>query len=436
MMDMNALMTLMKELDDDLAVCMRCGMCQAVCPLYAQTGREADVARGKLSLLDGIIRRLFEDPSGVRDRLNKCLLCGSCAANCPSGVDVLGIFLKARAILAGYMGLSPAKRLIFRGMMANPERFHGLLKLASEFQQFFIRPINDTVGTSCARFMSPLIGDRHFPALAPRPFHEMTPSMDTPAGRSNLKVAFFVGCLIDKVFPRIAQASITALSGNGVGIYMPKNQACCGIPALSSGDSKTFARLIQHHIEQFDPDRYDYLLTACATCTSTIREIWPKVTKTYAGNRAGERAAAISEKTMDLNRFLVSVLNVKASDSQTLPDAAIVTYHDPCHLKKSLGVFSEPRQLIRTHPNYRLVEMAESDWCCGMGGSFNLEHYNISSTIGRRKRDNIIETGCTILATGCPACMIQISDALSKSGDRIAVKHPVEIYAETVGGAL
>jgi glycolate oxidase iron-sulfur subunit len=108
----------------------------------------------------------------------------------------------------------------------------------------------------------------------------------------------------------------------------------------------------------------------------------------------------------------------------------VITYHDPCHLKKALGVSAEPRAMIRANPRYQLKEMASSDWCCGMGGSFNLQYYGISSKIGRQKRDNIVATGCSSIATGCPACMLQISDALSQAGDRITVRHPIEIYAE------
>ena len=115
MSSIKELTRLMHELDDQLRVCMRCGMCQAVCPLFSETGLESDVARGKLALLDGLVQQLFKDPKGVNDRLNKCLLCGSCAANCPSGVNVLEIFIKARAILTGFMGLSPVKKVILRG---------------------------------------------------------------------------------------------------------------------------------------------------------------------------------------------------------------------------------------------------------------------------------------------------------------------------------
>ena len=107
-----------------------------------------------------------------------------------------------------------------------------------------------------------------------------------------------------------------------------------------------------------------------------------------------------------------------------------LTYHDPCHLKKSLGVAAQPRALLRANPGYDLQEMAEADWCCGMGGSFNLQHYDISASIGRRKRDNIVNSGCQVVATGCPACMLQITDMLSRAGDRVQVKHAIEIYAE------
>ena len=93
MSNLEELIRLMKGLEDQLVVCMRCGMCQAVCPVYTQTGREADVARGKLALLDGLMKEMLDDPASVEERLNKCLLCGSCAANCPSGVSVLEIFL-------------------------------------------------------------------------------------------------------------------------------------------------------------------------------------------------------------------------------------------------------------------------------------------------------------------------------------------------------
>lgn len=425
---MKELSRLMKSLEDQLVVCMKCGMCQAVCPLFAETGREADVARGKLALLDGLMVQMFDDPEGVHQRLNKCLLCGSCAANCPSGVNVLEIFIKARAILAGFQGLSPAKKALFRGMLAHPELFDRLGEWGAKFQKVFTKPANEVIGTSCARFMSPLIGERHFRPLAAVPFHKRISSLDTRPGASGLKVAFYVGCLADKIFPDLAQATVDVLTHHGVGIFMPGNQACCGIPAVSGGDTDTFKRLVRRNIRLFQGGRYDCLITACATCTSTIREVWPMMTASDQELHAGARR--IAEKTLDISQFLVDRVGLKASpdNKRGIP----VTYHDPCHLKKSLKVWTEPRALINASRGYRLKEMPESDWCCGMGGSFNIQYYGISGRIGDRKRDNIRATGCRIVATGCPACMLQISDTLSRAGDAVQVKHPVELYAESL----
>jgi glycolate oxidase iron-sulfur subunit len=425
------LTTLMRELEVQLRVCMRCGMCMSVCPLFAETGREADVARGKLALLDGLLQEMFKDPKGVCERLNRCLLCGSCAANCPSGVSVLEIFIKARAILTGFMGLSSSKKLVLRGMLSRPEIFNRLAEWGSRFQKIFTKPANEIIGTSCARFASPLIGNRHFIPLAKTPFHRLMPALNTKKGRSGIKVAFYVGCLIDKFFPEVAQDVVDVLASHDVGIFMPQGQSCCGIPAVSSGDLTTFHRLVRHNLELFDAEKFDYLLTACATCTSTIKEIWPMMGDKDSGF-VQTRVAAISQKTMDIHQFLVSKVGIKRADIDNLIEPVDITYHDPCHLKKSLGVSAEPRSLIKAHPGYRLKEMAESDRCCGLGGSFNLQYYELSSNIGRIKIDHIKASGCSIVATGCPACMLQLSDMLSKSDENIRVRHPIQIYAEFI----
>ena len=422
------LVELMRSLEDQLVVCMRCGMCHAVCPLYAQTGREADVARGKLALLDGLLKEMFADPDGVVDRLNRCLLCGSCAANCPSGVNVLEIFLKARAILTGYAGLPAAQKAVLRGMLAHPQRFDRLAEWGAKFQSIFTRPVNEVLGTSCARFVSPLITERHFLPLAKQPFHRLINRLETEPADQQPRVAFFVGCLIDKVFPRIGQAVVDVLDKNQVGLFVPEAQGCCGIPALSSGDLDTFQQLVTHNLNRFGEGDYDYLVTACATCTSTIKKIWPR----FVDPKQKTQVAALAEKTLDISQLIVDVIGLPAAHGESDHSGRVVTYHDPCHLKKSLGVNQQPRLLVSANNTYRLHEMAEADSCCGMGGSFNLKFYDISSQIGTLKRQHIEATGCEVVATSCPACMMQISDMLSKAGSSIAVRHPVELYADWI----
>lgn len=429
MPDMRELAILMKELKDQLALCMKCGTCQSVCPLFAQTGREADVARGKLALLDGLLQEMFKNPEGVYDRLDRCLLCGSCAAACPSGVKVLDIFIKARVILTTYIGLPWIKKIILRKILSHPRTFDRLIQWSSKFQKLIFRPVNNTLKTSCVRFLPFVLSKRHIVSLAPEPFHCHIPSLNTKPGRSGIKVAIFVGCLIDKIYPNIAQATLDVLSHHGVGVFLPENQGCCGIPAISAGDATAFNRLVRHNLEQFNGADFDYLITSCATCTSTIKNIWPMMFQDESGEIKA-LAEKIADKTMDISQFLVSKIGLKTGNNINSENIKTVTYHDPCHLKKSLGVSKEPRDLIKANPRYLLREMPDADTCCGMGGSFNLQHYDISSDIGKMKLENIKLSGCSIVATSCPACMIQIADMLSKSGNHFAVKHPVEIYAD------
>ena len=435
MSDIQKIANLMKELGRQLAICTYCGMCQAVCPLFLETGREPDVARGKLALLDGLRQEMFKNPDGVQKRLNRCLLCGSCAANCPRSVNLLEIFIKARMILASVKGLSFVEKVILRGVLAHPVFFNRMIESVFKIQNLFIKPANELLGTSCMRSVSPLLKNRHFMPLASVPFHRRVPFLNTPAKGSGIKIAFFTGCLIDNVFPNVAESVINIMKYHGVGVFIPEGLGCCGIPAVSSGDMATFNRLVLHNLEKFDAAEYDYLVTACATCTFIIKKIWP-LTGHLTGHENSiaikTKINTISEKTMDINQFLVSKIGLEMETAKNNKDAILVTYHDPCHLKKSLGVSFEPRAIINSNKNYRLTEMAEPDHCCGMGGTFNLEHYDLSNRIGKRKLENIKATGCKVVATGCPACMMQILDMISKSKKSVAVKHPVEIYAEAL----
>ena len=315
-------------------------------------------------------------------------------------------------------------------MLVRPEFFDTLMEWGSRLQSIFVKPVDDLLGTSCGRLLSPL-GDRHFKALAPTAFHQMVKPMNTSAGASGLKVAFFVGCVIDKVFPNIGEAVMRTMEHHGVGVYLPEDFACCGIPALSSGDTVAFNKLVRYNLQKFAAEPFDVLITACATCASTIKKLWPLMAEKLSPE-AQDQVAAIAAKTMEVSQFLVDKVGVRQVDSEGDDKKVLLTYHDPCHLKKSLGVAMQPRILLQANPKVRFREMVEADRCCGMGGSFNLQHYDISAAIGKRKRENIVQSGCEVVATSCPACMLQMTDMLSQAGDRVQVKHAIEVYAESL----
>jgi len=265
-----------------------------------------------------------------------------------------------------------------------------------------------------------------------RPFHKSYSDFDTITADKGVKVAFFVGCLIDKAFPHIAHKVVDVMHHFETGLYIPSSQGCCGIPAIASGDMAAFQTLVEYHAQLFSKHRIDYLVTACATCSSTIIKLWPALIK----NRDKilvKQVETLAERTVDISWFIDKRLGLPALKESGVKQN--VTYHDPCHLKKTLGVMNEPRNVIKGC-GHTLIEMADADKCCGMGGSFNLAHYEMSSKIGEEKARNIVDTGCSTIATSCPACMMQISDMLAKQGRNIAVKHPVELFAERLRGQV
>ncbi len=306
--------------------------------------------------------------------------------------------------------------------------------MVAPFQKFFFKKEENPQGTSCARIASPLLRHRHIVSLKDNAFNKTFSGQDLKIEGKGVKVAFFVGCLIDKAFPNIAHSVIDVLKHFDAQVFIPFNQGCCGIPAIASGDMDTFETLVKTNVNLFLKEEFDYLVTACATCSSSIINLWPSLLKNRLKNKDEKLLKQIEElshKTVDISWLMAKRFDLTSLVSKDEQEKKLITYHDPCHLKKSLGVFDEPRQVILASGN-KLIEMVESDTCCGMGGSFNLQYYDISSKIGAKKAKNIIDTKCSIVATSCPACMMQISDMLAKQNQNILVRHPVEIFAEAL----
>jgi len=109
-----------------------------------------------------------------------------------------------------------------------------------------------------------------------------------------------------------------------------------------------------------------------------------------------------------------------------------ITYHDPCHLR-TRGITRQPRELLRSAPGIELTEMEGADKCCGLGGTFNVYHYETSLKINASKSAAIVATGADAVVTGCPGCMMQLSDGLKQQGARTRVMHTLEILARKIG---
>ena len=426
--DLHSLARRLMALDDRLAACMRCGLCQGVCPMFGATMKEADVARGKLALIGNLAHELICDPQAVAGKLDRCLLCGSCEAACPSGVKITEIFFEAREVVNAYLGLSPLKKMIFRFLLPRPGLFSVSVRVGAPLQRLVLRRNRDAQETACAPLLTFLLGDRHVRPLAVRPLSVLVGRLDDPRPEGGLKVAFYPGCMADKIYVDLARACLDVLHHHKVAVFLPEGLACCGMPALASGDVTGMLRQIAVNLPVLRGD-FDYLVTPCPTCTKTIADLWPRYARRL-GTLEQEAVERLAQKTLDITAFLTDVLKVQALPPRE--DGTTVTYHDSCHLSKGLGIRRQPRDLIAAS-GCRLVEMEEADRCCGCGGSFNLAHYDLSRRIGQRKRDRIVESGASVAAAACPACMMQLEDVLSHNQDPVIVRHPVQLYARHLG---
>lgn len=279
-------------LDDKLAACMKCGVCQSVCPVFDETMMGADVIHGRLALLERLAHRLIEDPDAVNEKLSRCLPCGSCQANCPSGVSTLEIFTEARAIVAVYKGLSPLKKAIFRTLLPNPKLFGFLLKIGALFQGPAMRDDNNARGTAtCSPLLRPFLGERHMQSLAKQTLSARIGAVNSPTGRSRCKVAFFPGCMGDKIFTNVSEACLKVFGCHEVGVYLSTNYSCCDIPAFSSGDLKGFEKMVTYNVDVLKEGSFDLIATPCSSRTKTIRSLWPKM----AGKMPYKHRDAINE---------------------------------------------------------------------------------------------------------------------------------------------
>ena len=229
----------------------------------------------------------------------------------------------------------------------------------------------------------------------------------------------------DKIYTDMAEACLKVFDYHGVGVYMPDNQACCGIPALTSGDLKSFGKLTRYNLDVFSKSKFDYIVTPCSSCTATIKEHWQNAEDLTPAQR--DFAPLAERKGQDINAFVVDVLKVTPPEGVRQDQGRLPRILPS---DKSLRVSKQPKDLINMNRDYQLVPMNEADHRCGCGGTFTLTQPELSAKIGQRKRDNIVASGAEAApGMGCPACMMQISDMLARNRDSVKVKHTIEIYA-------
>jgi L-lactate dehydrogenase complex protein LldE len=235
------------------------------------------------------------------------------------------------------------------------------------------------------------------------------------------RVALFVTCLVDLMRPSVGFAAVKLLEDAGCTVEVPL-QTCCGQPAYNSGDRGTTRDLAVRMIEAFRG--YDYVVAPSGSCAGMIRTHYPEL---FADDPNWlPKAHALGARTYELTAFLVDVLGV------TEVDAAFdgtVTYHDACSGLRELGVKAQPRKLLGSVDGLSLVELDDSDVCCGFGGTFAVKYADISAAIVGEKAKHVAASGADTLLAGDLGCLMNMAGKLSRDGRPIAVRHVAEVLA-------
>ncbi|MGB9803609.1 (Fe-S)-binding protein [Desulfofundulus sp.] len=379
--------------------CSKCGSCREVCPVFSEMGGESWVARARVQLASAAIKGQINFSRRFMEIMDSCLLCMACVAHCPNSVRVDRLVLWARQEAVKRQGLSLIKKSILRNVLRYNHRLELLVRLLAAYR---------ATGLRLSRKAD------LFPPVRVTPFRPHVKTLK----KASLLVAYFTGCMTRYVYHQTGLAVLDVLSGNNVQVVLPE-QFCCGMPALAAGDGQTVYELARRNVESIMKSGVDYIITDCATCGEML--------KSYGELLGGDAAWDFSRRVQDISYFLAHTVDLR-DPAGKLP--LVVTYHDPCHLKRGQGVWSEPRKILATIPGLALKEMAESDRCCGSAGSFCLTHYELSMKILKRKVENIKATGAQTVVTGCPSCRLQIEYGLNQAGIFIPVVHTVELLSQ------
>jgi L-lactate dehydrogenase complex protein LldE len=233
-------------------------------------------------------------------------------------------------------------------------------------------------------------------------------------------VTLFVQCLADSLYPDVKKAVEKIFDRLGIDVICPKDQTCCGQPAFNAGYRKEAGKTAARFIEIFG--NAETIVCPSGSCVNMVRHHYPLLFKNDPKYHA--KAVDLGRRIFELTEFLVDVLTVTDLGAAF---SGRVTYHDSCHLLRGLSVRTQPRRLIQNVKGVVLVEMKDSDRCCGFGGSFFLKYPDISRAMAADKVRNIVDSGADVVV-GCDmGCLMRIQKQLIRIGSDIKTLHIAQL---------
>jgi glycolate oxidase iron-sulfur subunit len=390
---------------DNIARCVKCASCAAVCPTYLRERDESYSTRGRMALIKAVLDGRLSVSGQYKERLETCTTCLACEAACPSAVPVTEIIQAAKEQAVAETGMG-VMSIIISATVKQPVLFRAASWLAPVMLHFSRQgPGAGVQGPEGSRGRGPQISSK---------FKVQSSKKSGRVGR----VAFFPGCAVEHFQPNIGEATISVLNAVGYEVIVPEGLKCCGRPLLSLGDRRSAEELAAHNAAIFEALEVEAIVTSCASCGLTFKRDYPRLLP------PGARTPIV----LDIHEFISN----RITGMKLNPVRKSVTIHDPCHLGRGQGLSRTIRDLLQAIPGLTLVEMKEPDRCCGFGGVMRITHRELSDGIADDKVTNIISTRAAVVATGCPGCRMQIADALRRHGSDCEAIHTVQLLEEAL----
>jgi L-lactate dehydrogenase complex protein LldE len=237
-----------------------------------------------------------------------------------------------------------------------------------------------------------------------------------------MKADLFIPCFIDQYFPETAWNTVKVLEKAGIEINYNPRSTCCGQPSYNSGYLKPSIQLARKFVKEFKNDRP--LIVPSASCTGYIKQHYTEVLADESAYK--NDCERITKNVVELSDFLVNHLQCTQLEA-VFPHT--ITYHDGCSALREYGIKEEPRKLLQAVRDLELVEMAETDTCCGFGGTFMVKFTPISTAMVQNKVEHALATGAEYIVSTEASCLINIDSYVRKQKLPIKTAHIVDVLA-------
>jgi L-lactate dehydrogenase complex protein LldE len=240
-------------------------------------------------------------------------------------------------------------------------------------------------------------------------------------------VDIFIPCFVDQLFPETGMNMVRVLEKLGCEVNYNPNQSCCGQPAFNAGFIEESSRVAHKFLQDFTNDKSNYIVSPSASCVGMVRNAYPDI---FMASSEFTNYRNMERKVFEFSEFLVNVLQVTKIPGTSFRGK--VTYHDSCSALRECGIKTGPRQLLKNVAGLELIEMEDTETCCGFGGTFAVKFESISAAMAEQKVENALATGAEYIVSTDTSCLMHLEAYSKKQNKQIKVLHLADVLAQGI----